>query len=122
VSSGHYVGVPIPSVVYVGCPDKEEFDKIGAPVKDHGPNEQHGGAHVLTKCVEGPGAEPGRPVKVIFQHWLVEEPVEHMVERHRREKAEREAAQIIVENARCSRCGAKLDGSDECSLAECPHV
>ena len=29
---------------------------------------------------------------------------------------------IIFENARCSFCGAKLDGTDECGLANCPHV
>ena len=86
---GYFVGVPIPSIVYVGCPDRAEFDKIGAAVKDHGLDAN--GNHVLTKCVEGPGTEPGRPVMVIFQHWLAEETIDHMLERKRRERAEQSA-------------------------------
>jgi hypothetical protein len=88
---GYYVGVPLPSVVYIGCPDRAEFDKIGAEVHDHGLDDN--GNHVLTKSVEGQGNTPGRPVKVIFQHWLAQETTEHMMERHRREKAARDATE-----------------------------
>ena len=44
------------------------------------------------------------------------------IERPSREKVMRDAAQIIAENASCSRCGAKLDGSGVCCLSDCPHV
>lgn len=85
MSDGYYVGVPIPSVVYVGCPDRSEFDKIAAEAKDHGLDDN--GNHVLTKSISGPGNTPGRPVAVIFQHWLAQETTDHMIERHKRERA-----------------------------------
>lgn len=90
MADGYYVGVPIPSIVYIGCPDRAEFDKIGSDVKDHGLDEN--GNHVLTKLVEGPGNEPGRPVKVIFQYWLAMESTDHMIERHQRERAAKVAS------------------------------
>jgi hypothetical protein len=86
----HYVGVPIPSIVYVGCPDRTEFDKIGVEAKDHGLDEH--GNHLLTKVVEGPGQEAGRPVKVIFQCWIAEEPIEKWTARKQAEAEARKAA------------------------------
>lgn len=64
------------------------------------------------------------------KHYIYLEPqhVENIVRlmkeplRFTKDRRMADAAQIIAENARCSRCGAKLDGSDECSLADCPHV
>ena len=88
MSDGFYVGVPMPSVVYIGCPDRAEFDKIGADAKDYGLDEN--GNHVIVKCIEGAGNEPGRPVKVIFQHWVAQETTEHMIERYRREGADKD--------------------------------
>lgn len=61
-----FVGVATPSLIYVGCPDREEFDKIAVEARDI----RNDNGHVLTKMVEGPGSTPGRPVKVVFQHWL----------------------------------------------------
>lgn len=90
MAEGHYVGVPIPSVIYIGCPDRADFDKIAAEAKDHGLDEN--GNHVLTKAITGTGDTPGRPVTVIFQHWLAHETTDHLIARHKREKAEREAA------------------------------
>jgi len=84
---GYYVGVPIPSIVYIGCPDRAEFDKIGAEVKDHGKDAN--GNHVITKSVNGPGIEPGRPVTVIFQHWVEMESTDAMIARKRREREEK---------------------------------
>lgn len=84
MSDGYFVGVPIPSVIYVGCPDRAEFDKIGAEAKDHGMDEH--GNHVITKSIEGRGIEAGRPVKVIFQHWVAQETTDHMIKRKRRER------------------------------------
>ena len=84
MSDGYFVGVPIPSVIYVGCPDRAEFDKIGAEAKDHGMDEN--GNHVITKSIEGQGIEAGRPVRVIFQHWVAQETTDHMIERKRRER------------------------------------
>lgn len=87
---GYYVGVPTPNLVYVGCPDRAEFDKIGAEPKDHGKDAN--GSHVITKSVNGPGSEPGRPVTVIFQHWVEMEPVDAMIARHRREREAKAAS------------------------------
>lgn len=89
MSNGYYVGVPIPSLIYVGCPDKAEFDKIGAESHDHGKDAN--GNHVVTKSIEGAGNEPGRPVKVIFQHWLASESTDAMVARLKREREAKSA-------------------------------
>ncbi len=86
MSNGYYVGVPIPSVVYIGCPDRAEFDKIGADSMDHGMDKN--GNHLVTKSIEGPGNTAGRPVKVIFQHWIAQEPLDHWIERAKREREE----------------------------------
>lgn len=84
MAEGHFVGVANTersSYVYVGCPDRAEFDKIKAEAKDHGRNEH--GDHVITKSVEQGS------VVVIFQHWISREPVDSYIARKR---AEREAA------------------------------
>lgn len=98
MAEGYYVGVPIPSYVYVGCPERAEFDKIGAEVKDHGLDEN--GNHLLTKAVTGPGNEAGRPVTIVFQHWLARETTDHMIERRRRE---REAKAGVVDESSTKR-------------------
>lgn len=87
MADGFYVGVPTPTLVYIGCPDRAEFDKIGAEAKDHGLDAN--GNHVITKAVTGPGSEEGRPVMVVFQHWIAQETVDHMIERHKREREEK---------------------------------
>jgi hypothetical protein len=90
MADGFYVGVPISTIVYIGCPDRAEFDKIGVEAKDHGLDQN--GNHVITKAVTGPGIEEGRPVTVVFQHWLAQETTDHMIERHKRERAEKARA------------------------------
>lgn len=87
MADGCYVGVPLSTLVYIGCPDRAEFDKIGAEAKDHGLDEN--GNHVITKAVTGPGSEEGRPVMVVFQHWVAQETTDHMVERLKREREEK---------------------------------
>ncbi|RWO37278.1 MAG: hypothetical protein EOS11_28745 [Mesorhizobium sp.] len=59
-----FIGVASETLVYVGMTDREAFDKIGAPVHDHGEKET---GHVLSKTVGNFGRDE---VTVIFQHWL----------------------------------------------------
>ena len=54
--AAHYVGVASATCIYIGCPERQEFDTIGVPVRAFD--------RVLTKTVEHDG------VMVIFQHWL----------------------------------------------------
>lgn len=56
-----FVKVAHPGFIYIGVKNREDFDRIGVPVTDHGQNDV---GHVLTKTVEENG------VRVIFQFWL----------------------------------------------------
>jgi hypothetical protein len=56
-----FVGVPTPTLIYVGIASREDFDKICARCFDHGENEN---GHVLTKRLNS-----GRRT-VIFQYWI----------------------------------------------------
>lgn len=81
MANGCYVGVANTernSYVYVGCPDRAEFDKIKAEARDHGRDEH--GDHVITKSVEQ------GPVVVIFQHWISREPVDSFIARKKAAK------------------------------------
>jgi hypothetical protein len=59
-----FVGVPTPTLVYVGVANRADFDKIQLPLHDAGENER---GHVLVKTL---GEFDGTHVTVIFQHWL----------------------------------------------------
>jgi len=56
-----FVGVPVPTSIYVGVGSREDFDKIALPCDDHGENE-HG--HVLVKHLRA------GEIDVVFQHWV----------------------------------------------------
>lgn len=59
-----FIGVALPTIIYVGIASREKFDKIAAPLQDHGENEN---GHVLIKTV---GNMREDEVTVIFQHWI----------------------------------------------------
>jgi len=59
-----FVGVTTPTLIYIGVKNREDFDKIAAPLHDAGENER---GHVLVKRI---GDLDGRNVTIIFQHWL----------------------------------------------------
>ena len=44
-----FVGVPTPTLIYIGVKNRDDFDKIAAPLHDAGENER---GHVLVKQVE----------------------------------------------------------------------
>ncbi len=55
-----FVGIATPELVFVGVPNRAEFDKINLP-----PREINGDTgHLIVKRLEGDS------VTVIFQHWL----------------------------------------------------
>lgn len=60
--AGDFVGVAMPTLIYVGIGSREEFDKIARPVHDQG--AKNDGNHVLTKVIKQGKAQ------VIFQHWI----------------------------------------------------
>lgn len=62
--SADWVGVALPTVIYVGVVDRGQFDKIAAPATEHEP--QPGGERCVSKSVE----DPALGVRVIFQHWI----------------------------------------------------
>jgi hypothetical protein len=57
-----FVGVATPTMIYVGLANRDDFDRIAAPVHDSGENEN---GHVLTKTIGNYGTGI-----VIFQYWL----------------------------------------------------
>lgn len=59
-----FIDVTTPTLIYIGIQNREDFDKIAAPLHDAGANER---GHVLVKIV---GELDGRSVTIIFQHWL----------------------------------------------------
>lgn len=60
-----FVGVSLPSLIYVGIIDRAAFDRIDRPMSDY----DSGDEHVLVKRVEQDGCT------VIFQHWLKVKPL-----------------------------------------------
>lgn len=58
-----FVAVPHPAYVIIGVQKREDFDRIAAPMVDRGESVR---GHVLTKTVEGAGAQ----VTVVFHYWL----------------------------------------------------
>ena len=56
-----FVGVPTPTLIYVGIADREDFDRIAVRCVDHGERED---GHVLSKMLKS-----GKRT-VIFQHWI----------------------------------------------------
>lgn len=56
---GTFVGVPLPSLIYIGVADRAAFDLIDRPETDHRPKQ-----NLLTKSVEQDGCI------VTLQHWL----------------------------------------------------
>ena len=51
-----FVGVLVPDYIFVGCPSRVDFDRIGLPLREH--------ERVLVKSLEHDG------VTVVFQHWF----------------------------------------------------
>jgi hypothetical protein len=80
--------------IYVGMADRAAFDKIAAPVHDHGENES---GHALTKVVR-----EGR-LTVCFQYWVKSLTNEAFIARSR---ARREAANRRVGELRSSAASA----------------
>ena len=56
MSAAPFVGVVAATCIFVGCPERQDFDTIGVPARAFD--------RVLTKTVEHDG------VMVVFQHWL----------------------------------------------------
>lgn len=81
-----FVGVMGGNHVFVGMARRDDFDRIAAPVHDHGENER---GHVLTKTVGGHGSDE---VTVVFQYWLKSLTVEALMAD--REKAKAAAADV----------------------------
>ncbi|KWR88806.1 hypothetical protein [Cupriavidus sp. IDO] len=65
-SPSSWASVVTPTCVFVGIADREEFDRLALPAKDHRQqiNELVPRRNVLTKSLEAEG------VMVVFQHWL----------------------------------------------------
>lgn len=62
------------NLIYILVKSREEFDKIALPLNDDGPKEGRG--YVITKAIHDVrSTEPGRPLSVIFQFWVVNPPL-----------------------------------------------
>jgi hypothetical protein len=55
------------SLVYIQVANREEFDRLALPVREI----HNGGSHGFAKSVHGvPGSIPGKPITIVFQHWV----------------------------------------------------
>jgi hypothetical protein len=73
-----FVGIADGHLIYIGVGKREDFDKIAAPLIDHGENER---GHVLSKTVKGDG------VQVVFQYWLKSLTTDAVIADHKRRQA-----------------------------------
>lgn len=71
-----WASVTTPTVVFVGIANREEFDRLALPGKDHRQqiSEQVPRRNVLSKALEADG------VMVVFQHWLTAGSPDYMPE------------------------------------------
>jgi hypothetical protein len=85
-----FVGCMGPTLVFVGVASRETFDKIGAPCKDAGENEN---GHVLVKRVGNHGENE---VTVIFQHWIKSRTLDALIaDRQAEREAEAQAGKAV---------------------------
>jgi len=65
-SARNWASVSLLTVVFIGIANREEFDRLAVPTKDHRHqvSERVPRRNVLTKSIEADG------VTVVFQHWL----------------------------------------------------
>lgn len=61
-----FVTVLDPRTLIIGVADRAAFDRIGAPLQDHGETDR---GHCLTKAIEATHPSSG-DVCVVFQFWL----------------------------------------------------
>jgi len=80
-----FVGVADPQQIYVGIADHIEFDKIAAPCRDPGENDD---GHVLIKSIEADG------VRVVFQYWLKSLTTDAFLAKSRKHRLERERNEL----------------------------
>ncbi len=68
----NWASITLPTVVFVGIADREEFERLALPATDHRKREVR--RNVLTESLEADG------VMVVFQHWLAADSPDYLPE------------------------------------------